>query len=121
VRGEAAVSDFLLEKRRALSVNEILTGTNTQQPRPSFLCPNRSRTGWSPARNSRPPIHVLNTSSAPMLLSVEGVATIEVGRKQQSGQKRMWVFSSSRGCGFCLFRLMLWRFVDWTHVSWMRG
>jgi len=42
VRGEAAVSDFLLEKRRALSVNEILTGTNEQQPRPNFLCPNRS-------------------------------------------------------------------------------
>ncbi len=68
-----------------------------------------------------PPIHVLTTSSAPRLLSVEGVATIEVGRKQQSCQKRIWVFGSSRGCGFCLFRLMLWRFVDWTHVSWMRG
>jgi len=68
-----------------------------------------------------PPIHVLTTSSAPRLLSVEGVATIEVGRKQQSGQKRIWVLSSSRGCGFCLFRLMLWRFADWTLVSWMRG
>lgn len=49
-----------------------------------------------------PPIHVLTTSSAPRLLSVEGVATIEVWRKQQSGQKRIWVVCSSRGCGSCL-------------------